>query len=128
MKCLVDTQSLIWFVDQDHYLSRPAHAVISDSENTLLISAASIWEIAIKVGFGKLALSMPYRNWMESAIHDLGLDLLPITVEFAHIQAVLPWHHRDPFDRLIIAQAITLDIPVISSDAIFDDYGIRSIW
>jgi len=90
MRYLVDSQSLIWYVDQDQYLSPAAHATITDSSNGLVISAASIWEIAIKVGLGKLALSMPYRVWMKSAINDLGLDVIPITVESAHVQAGLP--------------------------------------
>ena len=79
MRLLIDSQSLIWFVDQDHWLSPTAHAAITDPANDLLLSAASVWEIAIKVGLKKLTLSLPNRDWMEQAIADLGLAVLPIT-------------------------------------------------
>jgi PIN domain nuclease of toxin-antitoxin system len=96
MRHLVDAQSLIWYVDQDHLLSPAAHAAITAPANDLLLSAATIWEIAIKTGLKKLALSLPYRQWMNKAIADLGLAVLPITVEYADMQAGLPDHHRDP--------------------------------
>ena len=92
------------------------------------MSAGTIWEIAIKVGLNKLSLSMPYREWMHKAIADLGLTLLPITVEYADIQAGLPKHHGDPFDRLLAAQAQVEKIPLISSDPVFDQYGLKRIW
>ena len=128
MRLLIDSQSLIGFVDQDHLLSPTAHAAITDPANDLLLSAASVWEIAIKLGLEKLTLSLPYRDWMEQAIADLGLVVLPITVEDAGLQAGLPWHHRDPFDRLIIAYALVENIPMVSIDRIFDDYGIERLW
>ncbi|MDD5037623.1 MAG: type II toxin-antitoxin system VapC family toxin [Methylococcaceae bacterium] len=128
MRLLIDTQSLIWYVDQDHLLSPAAHRGISDPANDLLLSAATVWEIGIKVGLNKLTLSMPYRAWMERAISDLGLSILPITVEATDRQAGLPWHHRDPFDRLIIAQALVENMAVVSSDQIFDQYGIKRLW
>jgi len=99
MKLLVDTHALIWYVDQDHLLSPAAHAAITNPSNDLLLSSGSIWEIAIKVGLKKLTLSLPYRAWIEKAIADLGLSILPITVEYADAQAVLPNHHRHPFFR-----------------------------
>jgi PIN domain nuclease of toxin-antitoxin system len=128
MKHLVDSQCLIWYVDQDHLLTPNAHAAISDPASDLLLSAATIWEIGIKVGLGKLSLSLPYRWWMNKVISDLGLAVLPITVEYAEAQANLPAHHRDPFDRLLAAQALTDGLLVISADAIFDQYGIQRIW
>ena len=93
MRHLIDSQSLIWYVDQDHLLSPAAHAAITNPANDLLLSAATIWEIAIiaiKVGLRKLPLSMPYRRWMNQAISDLGLVVLPITVDYANVQAGLP--------------------------------------
>ena len=128
MRLLVDSQSLIWYVDQDHLLSPTAHGAITDPDNDLLLSAATVWEVAIKVGLKKLTLSLPYRVWMERAIDDLGLVMLPITVEVSDRQAGLPWYHRDPFDRLIIAQAFSEDVPVVGCDPIFDDYGIKRLW
>ena len=128
MRLLLDTHALIWYVDQDHLLSASAHAAITDPANELLLSAGTIWEIGIKVGLNKLSLSMPYREWMNKAIGDLGLTLLPITVEYADVQAGLPRHHGDPFDRLLAAQARVEDIPLVSSDPIFDRYGLTRIW
>jgi PIN domain nuclease of toxin-antitoxin system len=128
MRVLIDTHSVIWYVDQDHLLSSTAHAATTDPANDLLLSAASVWEVAIKVGLGKLALSLQYRQWMAKAIADLSLSILPITVEYADVQAGLPQHHRDPFDRLIVAQAISEAIPVISADPQLDAYGIIRIW
>jgi len=92
MRPLIDTQSAIWYVDQDHLLSSTAHAAITDPVSDLLLSAASVWEIAIKVGLGKLTLSLPYRQWMTKAIADLSLSILPIAVNYADVQAGLPQH------------------------------------
>ncbi len=128
MKLLLDTHAVIWWVDQDHFLSPAAHAAIGDPANELLLSAGTIWEIAIKVGLAKLALSLPYRQWLEQAMADLGVTVLPVTVEYADVQATLPFHHRDPFDRLLIAQAIVENVPLVSRDAIFDQYGISRVW
>jgi len=128
MRRLIDTQAVIWYVDQDHLLSPAAHAAITDPANDLLLSAASVWEMAIKVGLGKLTLSLPYRQWINQAIADLGLAILPITVDYADVQSGLPRHHGDPFDRLIVAQAVVEGIPIISSDAQLDAYGINRIW
>jgi PIN domain nuclease of toxin-antitoxin system len=128
MRLLLDTNALIWYVDQDHLLSPAAHAAITAPQNDLLLSAAAIWEVAIKVGMKKLTLSLPYRQWMQQAIADLGLSVLPITIEYADVQAALPWHHRDPFDRLLIAQALTEHCALISVDAAFDPYGVARVW
>jgi PIN domain nuclease of toxin-antitoxin system len=128
MRVLVDSHVLIWYVDQDSLLSPPAHAAISDPANELLFSAGSLWEIAIKLGLGKLGLSLPFRNWMTTAISDLGLIVLPITIEHADVQAGLPRHHGDPFDRLLVAQALVEKVPLVSADATFDLYGVRRIW
>ncbi len=128
MRLLIDSQSLIWYVDQDHLLSPAAHAAITDPNNDLLLSAATIWEIAIKVGLKKLSLSMPYRQWMNQAINDLGMTVLPITVEYADVQVNLPKHHGDPFDRLLVAQSQVENIHLVSADPVFDQYGINRLW
>jgi PIN domain nuclease of toxin-antitoxin system len=125
---LLDTHTLIWAVDDTSKLSAAADAALRDPANELLLSAASVWEIAIKIGLGKLVLTLPYRQWMNQVITDLGLTLLPITVEYADVQAGLPTHHRDPFDRLIIAQALTDGLSIVSTDAAFDDYGVTRLW
>ena len=90
--------------------------------------AGTIWEIAIKAGLKKLNLSRPYRPWIEQAITGLAVTILPITVEHADVQAGLPHHHRDPFDRLLVAQALVENMPVVSADAQLDAYGINRLW
>jgi PIN domain nuclease of toxin-antitoxin system len=128
MTYLIDAQALIWYVDLDHLLSPTAHATITDPANDLLLSAGTIWEIAIKVGLKKLALSLPYLQWMNKAIADLDLSVLPITVTYADVQAGLPCHHGDPFDRLLVAQATVEKVPIISADAVLDQYGVARVW
>ncbi len=128
MRILIDTHILIWAVDDSAKLSASAVSALQDPWNDLLISAATAWEIAIKSGLKKLSLSLPFRDWMNQAMADLDLALLPITVEYADRQAGLAHHHHDPFDRLIIAQALTDGISVVTADAIFDRYGVVRLW
>jgi PIN domain nuclease of toxin-antitoxin system len=125
---LLDTHTLFWAVDDPSRISATALAALADPANDRLLSAATIWELAIKVGQGKIGLSMPYRPWMEKAITDLKLTILPVTVEYADRQVTLPPHHKDPFDRLMIAQALVEGIPVVGADAAFDPYGVSRIW
>jgi PIN domain nuclease of toxin-antitoxin system len=127
MRLLVDSHVLLWAVDDLSRLTQAAARALQDPGNELLVSAATVWEIAIKVSIRKLTLSLPYRQWMAKAIADLGLTILPVTVDYADIQAGLPWHHRDPFDRLLIAQAQTESISVVSHDPQLDAYGISRI-
>jgi PIN domain nuclease of toxin-antitoxin system len=128
VRLLLDTHTLIWTMDDPSKLSGPATLALQDPANDLLLSAATVWELAIKIGQKKLTLSLPYRTWMEKAITDLGLALLPITVEYAERQAALPAHHKDPFDRMIIAQALLEGVGVVCSDTAFDAYGITRVW
>ena len=128
MKLLLDTHALIWSVDDPARLSAVAMTALQDPANDRLLSAATIWELAIKVGQRKIVLSLPYRLWMETAIADLKLQILPVTVEYAERQASLPPHHKDPFDRLLIAQALVECIPVVCTDTIFDSYGVTRLW
>jgi PIN domain nuclease of toxin-antitoxin system len=128
VRLLLDTHSLIWAMDDPTKLSGPASTALQDPANDLLLSAATVWELAIKVGQGKLKLSLPYRQWMEKAIADLELTILPVTVEYGERQSSLATHHKDPFDRLIIAQALVEGMGVVSSDTAFDAYGITRVW
>ena len=128
MRVLLDTHTLFWAVDAPAMLSPTATTTLQDPVNELLVSAATIWEVAIKVGNGKLKLSRPFRVWMNQALADLGATLLPITVEYADAQAALPKHHGDPFDRLLIAQSLIESIPIVGLDAAFDSYGVRRLW
>jgi PIN domain nuclease of toxin-antitoxin system len=128
MRVLIDSHALIWYVDQDQLLSHASHAVISDTANDLLLSAGSIWEIGIKIGLGKLVLTQPFGLWMNQAISDLHATVLPVTVDYIDVQSNLGKHHGDPFDRLLVAQAIVEQVSIISADANLDVYGITRIW
>ena len=128
MRPLVDAHTLIWAVDDPSRLSAAALAVLQDPSNELLLGAGTMWELAIKCGLGKLVLSQSFRMWMTKAILDLNASVLPVAVAYADAQISLPNHHKDPFDRLLIAQAMVENEPVVSADVIFDLYGIKRIW
>lgn len=128
MRLLLDTHTLIWIQEDPVKLSVPATTAVEDPANTLLLSTATIWELAIKVATGKLILSFPYRIWIDCAFADLNLIELLISVDHAERLTRLPFHHRDPFDRMLASQALVENIAIVSNDAIFDAYGVRRIW
>lgn len=125
---LIDAHALIWTVDDPSKLAPAATAAIEDPANELFLSAGTIWELAIKVGLSKLRLSLAYREWIEQPIADIGLYVLPITVEHADMQTRLSPLHGDPFDRLLISQAQVENLSIISADSAFDQYGITRTW
>lgn len=128
MKLLLDAHALIWSVDEPSKLGQEAPQLLQDVSNELFVGAGTIWEISIKMGLGKLGLSLPFKQWTEQAIADLGAFCLPIDIRHAEAQMTLPRHHGDPFDRLLAAQAQVEDLVVISSDPIFDRYGVARRW
>lgn len=128
MKLLLDTQAFLWFAGGDRRLSRTARRRIEDARNHKFLSVASIWEMAIKVEIGKLRLDIPLPELVQSGATDSGIVLLPIEKEHAIGVAVLPRHHGDPFDRLLVVQAAHEGLVVVGSDAQFDAYGVRRIW
>lgn len=128
MKLLLDTHTLLWAVDDPTQLGPRAVAELQDLGNELWLSAGSIWELAIKVGSKKLDLSLPYRQWVSKAISDLGLTILPISLDHADVQTELLFHHRDPFDRLLVAQSLYEQFPIVSIDPQLDAYGVTRIW
>ena len=128
MKLLLDSNALIHAADQPALLAPSAKQALAAPSNQLLISAATVWEIAIKIGLKELVLSMHYKEWISRAIADLGLAVLPINVEYANAQMELPTYHRDPFDRLMIAQALVDDLAIVSSDQMIVRYGVTRIW
>ncbi len=128
MILLLDTHALLWFLRDDPALSAVARAVIEDPQNRKLVSVASCWEIAIKAGLGKLDLAEPSRTLLEREIPRNNLELLPITLAHAATVETLPPHHKDPFDRLLIAQALIEGIPVVSADKKFDSYAVNRFW
>ena len=109
-------------------MSATARAIIEDYENNLLFSIGSVWEIAIKTSLGKLELEQPLETFLLTQIAENLLELLPITAPHAVRVASLPFHHRDPFDRLLVAQALVEQVPILSFDSAFDHYGIERLW
>ena len=128
MRAILDTHTLIWAQDSPVKLGVSARSILSNPTHQLLLSTATIWEIGIKVAIGKLKLSLPYRTWIEKAFLDLDLIELPIELRFVDHLIGLPFHHRDPFDRMLASQALVEGIPLIGGDAMFDAYGIHRIW
>jgi PIN domain nuclease of toxin-antitoxin system len=127
MKLLLDTHAFLWFIDDSPRLSAQAKALL-ESDVELLISAASLWEIAIKSSLGKLALSQPYETFIPQQLEHNSIEILPIVLEHISAVATLPFHHRDPFDRLLLAQAMVEQLPVVSADTVFDMYAIERLW
>jgi len=128
MRLMVDAHCLIWAVDEPAKLAAAAVAALEDPANQLLVGAGTMWELSIKSGLGKLRLSSAFRQWMQQAIADLGLSVMPISLDHCDRQSSLPFYHRDPFDRLLAAQALVGGIQVVSADVIFDQYGVGRVW
>ena len=121
---LLDTHALLWWLRDDATLSKPARELIADPVNEVLVSAASVWEIAIKGALGKLTM----RDDILNEVPAEGFGWLPILPPHAGAVRDLPWHHRDPFDRLLVAQALVERVPLISADERLDAYGIERRW
>ncbi len=128
MKLLLDTHTLLWFIAGSASLSAYARSLIEDIANEKFVSIASIWETAIKISIGKMSLSAPFDVLFPHQLKINGFELLPIKIEHTSVVTNLPFHHRDPFDRLLIAQAIEEKMSLASADARFDDYGITRLW
>jgi PIN domain nuclease of toxin-antitoxin system len=128
MEYLLDTHSFLWFINGDEQLSGKAKKVIGDPDAVKYISIISFWEIAIKVSLGKLKLDMDYQDLQQQVLLN-GFEILPLTFEHTIRLASLDLHHRDPFDRIIIAQALTENLIVISKDGNFDKYSkLELLW
>ena len=128
MRYLLDTHTLLWFISEDQKLSDTGHRLILDSNSEIFLSIASLWEIAIKVNIGKLALDAPFEQLFPKELHFHKIRILDITVDNLVQLTTLPLHHQDPFDRLIVAQAIVEGIPIISKDEAFDLYDVKREW
>lgn len=128
MRYLLDTNALLWFLTDDEKLSDRARQLIDDSSNERFLSIVSLWEIAIKVRLEKLELDKPFEQMFPERLDFNGIQILNITVDSLIKLTTLPFHHRDPFDRLIIAQGVVENLPIISVDTIFDTYGINREW
>ena len=128
MKLLLDTHTLLWFVENDLKLTAAAVNLLVDPGNDLLLSPVSYGELAIKISIGKYRLSDPLGDYIEEAIRLYGLAILPITVAHAEAVVSLPHHHKAPFDRMLIAQSIVEDVALVSSDEAFDAYSVTRLW
>jgi PIN domain nuclease of toxin-antitoxin system len=124
---LLDTHSLLWWLDNDDRLSRRAREAIQNPITQVLVSVGSLWEIGIKQRLGKLKASNLVNNFQKE-LDDAGFVELPISGVHAIRAAVLPINHRDPFDRLLIAQAEIENVPIVSRDSQFDAYGVHRVW
>jgi PIN domain nuclease of toxin-antitoxin system len=128
VRLLIDTHTFLWFALDSPELSSTARDLIIDAENEILLSVASAWEIAIKVSIGKLTLSQPFTLFLPDQLRRNDIELLPVTLPHIQHIATLPFHHKDPFDRMIIAQSLVEKIPLISIDAVFDAYSVQRLW
>lgn len=128
MTALLDTQAFLWFWLGDGRCSAAARGTIEDSATDLLLSPATYWEIAIKVSLGKYFLAGDFEQTFARAIREVGVRVVPITPSHAAVVSGLPFHHRDPFDRLMIAQALAEKAKAISADAAWDAYGVERVW
>ena len=129
MRFLLDTHAFLWFLNDDIALNFKARAAIEDPSHTVYLSIASLWEIAIKVGIGKLELPEPYAVFIRKQLAiNSRLRMLAISIDHLEITSAIPLHHRDPFDRLLIAQAIHENLTLITSDATFARYDVDRFW
>jgi PIN domain nuclease of toxin-antitoxin system len=127
VRVLLDTNALLWFLMGSDRLSRGARRLIEEPSNTRLLSIASLWETAIKVSIGKLSLTQPFPALFPYHFERNDIVVLPISVAHVAYLAALPFLHRDPFDRMIIAQSIVESVPVVGSDAVFDAYAVQRL-
>jgi PIN domain nuclease of toxin-antitoxin system len=128
VKVLLDTHALLWWLDGDERLSHRAREWVGDESHVVLVSAASAWEIATKVRIGKLPGAIEVAAHYRECLVEQGFTPLAISTDHALRAGCLPGPHRDPFDRMLIAQAQAENIALISNEALFDGYGIQRIW
>jgi PIN domain nuclease of toxin-antitoxin system len=128
MNLLLDTHAWLWFVRGDVWLSAEARGAILDPAHVKFVSPASCWEISIKIRLGNYRLDVPYQQFMWLAITGNGFRYLHISPRHTEQVSILPLHHRDPFDRLLIAQALVAGMTLVSNDANFTPYGVQVIW
>ena len=128
MKILLDTQAFLWLIADAPQLTRLAKKNFLDQKNELFLSLASIWEIAIKTSIGKLTLNMSVENFIPNQLQENGI--IQLDINFRHVARIakLPFYHRDPFDRLLISQAMEENLSILSSDKAFDRYQINRLW
>ncbi len=124
MKLLLDTHAALWWLSDDDRITEHVGRHLTDETNQVLLSAVVVWELAIKRSLGKLDAP----DDLVSILLDAGAQPLPVTLDHAAAVETLPWHHRDPFDRMLVAQAVTEDAAIVSRDQPFSEYGVSIVW
>jgi PIN domain nuclease of toxin-antitoxin system len=128
VKLLLDTHTFLWAVAAPRKMSARAATALRNRSNELHLSAASVWEMAIKRSLGKLETDIPLGDLIAQAREKIQLRLLDMTTAHAVSVEALPFHHKDPFDRLLIAQALWEEMTIVGADARFDSYGVKRVW
>ena len=128
MRVLIDTHVLIWWTGESNQLSLLVRDMLADQQTEPVLSMASIWEMQIKTSLGKLSLQMDLPTLVETEMSRNRFILLPIELKHIYKLNDLPLHHKDPFDRLLIAQSVIEAMPIISIDEKFDAYGVQRLW
>lgn len=128
MRFLFDTHVLLWSLEDDPKLSTVARTLLEDATQEPLLSVASLWEMAIKVGLGKLERKRSFAELMTQKLEPQGIAVLSILPAHLDVLTDLPLHHRDPFDRLIVAQCLAEGVPLLSRDGELDAYGLTRLW
>ena len=128
MRALLDTHTFIWWANNDPSLTPNVKTVIGDKSNEIFLSAVSSWEMAIKISIGKLTLALPLNSFVLSQASQHQFKPLPITYDHTYQVETLPLHHKDPFDRLLIAQAMVENLILLTCDSEFAPYGVQTLW
>ena len=128
MNLLLDTHAFLWFIEGSNELSERAKRLIEDRENERYLSVGSLWEMAIKVSIGKLDVPLPFTRLVSEHVHGNAIGILGVKALHLDMQRTLPFHHRDPFDRMIIAQARTEEMKVVGRDEEFGYYDVELLW
>ncbi len=128
MRFLLDTHTFLWFIEGSLNLSDVARNLIEDQASQRFLSVASLWEMSIKVSIGKLELGMTFTELVKREVYGNAIELLEIQPEHLDELAKLPFHHKDPFDRLMIAQSLVEGIPIVTKDGAFASYPVTLLW
>jgi PIN domain nuclease of toxin-antitoxin system len=128
VRCLLDTHTLIWWMTNDPHLSKSAHSFIEEGDNTSLVSAVSAWEIATKVRLGRLPAAAGLIQDFVAGLARERMEILPVNADHGIRAGLLPGPHQDPFDRMLIAQALAENVPIVSNDKGLDGYGVKRLW
>ena len=128
MRLLLDTHVFLWWIEGAPALGKRAKTAVSSPDNDVFLSIASCWELAIKLSLGKLQLAQRLDRFLPEQLSANGFSVLPVEVKHVSRVATLPFHHRDPFDRLLAAQALEEELAIVSADRVFRNYGVRVVW